>query len=540
MERRSQTLDREFENVVTVKYNTIKTKYEELEKETEDELPTKKIKKEESDEKKKKRVYEEKKKSLIEAIKDFKAYIDTSRSRTHITKKIGNFKDAFQRIRNHVYEIEKDLESKENLKKNEILSGTFRNPPIVTPEEMKSFVGENDKLEGLPIIPKKIKLKDIYGSEDTKSLFETQFSFGIKFPLLFPGGKKTFLLYGMPGVGKTLFVRAISGEFEDYTVYSAPIGYLLSTFTSGTASNIRTAFKVSEPSETKKTMLFFDEIDVLASKRKKGGDDEESKKENLTTLLQEIDGVTEAKTERIIIAATNFPWNLDDAILRRFTNKIFVDVPKSDEIIKIFMFIIRGYYKKLIRKDFERFGWTEEDYDTIVNLFIDTYFEAILKEILKNLDFGLLDEFRSSFPKNLKKFDNIKKIVSPSEIESLFENSLRAAFFDTINDNNVTCNDNDFEINPLFRYQLKFEVGKNFRYIWIFSDAQIENIEFDMQENIDIRRSQINNIKDFLSEEHTILFFPKNIADFIQKEINSFQYAFDMENYKKMFAYSVN
>ena len=86
----------------------------------------------------------------------------------------------------------------------------------------------------------------------------------------------------------------------------------------GCASNI-----ISEPgSRYSFAIIFFDEFDAIAGKR---GDDP-SMLRTVNTLLQAMDGI-KSNPNVSVLAATNYPWSLDDAILRRFTTRIFVDLP---------------------------------------------------------------------------------------------------------------------------------------------------------------------------------------------------------------------
>jgi SpoVK/Ycf46/Vps4 family AAA+-type ATPase len=84
-----------------------------------------------------------------------------------------------------------------------------------------------------------------------------------------------------------------------------------------------------------KSIIFFDEIDAIASSRE--GDDSRHTKEQLTTLLTNMDGFTSAAKPgqiRIVIAATNRPESLDEALLRagRFDTKIYIPLPDKASI----------------------------------------------------------------------------------------------------------------------------------------------------------------------------------------------------------------
>lgn len=138
---------------------------------------------------------------------------------------------------------------------------------------------------------------------------------------------KGILLYGDPGNGKTLVAKAIANEVKAHFIpISGP--ELVSKWHGQSEENLRNIFK--EARELQPAIIFFDEIDSVAQKR---SDDENARLDAkfVNQLLTLMDGM-EAYDNVTILASTNRPELLDDALLRpgRFDFKI--EIQKPDEI----------------------------------------------------------------------------------------------------------------------------------------------------------------------------------------------------------------
>lgn len=134
------------------------------------------------------------------------------------------------------------------------------------------------------------------------------------------------LLYGPPGTGKTLLARAIAGE-AGVPFYSMAGSDFVEMFVGLGASRVRDLFE--EAKKNAPAIIFIDEIDAVGRKRgagMSGGHDE--REQTLNQLLVEMDGFNN-DTNLIIIAATNRPDVLDEALLRpgRFDRQVAVEAP---------------------------------------------------------------------------------------------------------------------------------------------------------------------------------------------------------------------
>lgn len=137
---------------------------------------------------------------------------------------------------------------------------------------------------------------------------------------------KGVLLYGPPGTGKTLLAKAVAGEAQ-VPFFSISGSEFVEMFVGVGASRVRDLF--SKAKQSSPAIIFVDEIDAVGRSRGAGiGGGNDEREQTLNQLLVEMDGF-DATTNVILIAATNRPDVLDQALLRpgRFDRQIAVDAP---------------------------------------------------------------------------------------------------------------------------------------------------------------------------------------------------------------------
>jgi SpoVK/Ycf46/Vps4 family AAA+-type ATPase len=180
-----------------------------------------------------------------------------------------------------------------------------------------------------------VRWDDIGGLEEAKFLMkETIAIAGLQKPESIKPWKG-IMLFGPPGTGKTLLAAAAAGSL-DATFFDIKADKVLSKYfgeSSKLVSALYSAARKHSPS-----IVFIDEFDAISLSRE--GDISESSRRLLSTLLSELDGLQDKKSDRLLLtlAATNTPWDLDPAVLSRFPRWIKVSLPDKTackEIIKI-------------------------------------------------------------------------------------------------------------------------------------------------------------------------------------------------------------
>lgn len=154
------------------------------------------------------------------------------------------------------------------------------------------------------------------------------------------GAKMTrgVLLIGAPGNGKTLLARAVAGE-ANCPFFSASGSEFIEVFVGVGSARVRDLFKRAR--EHAPSIVFIDEIDAIGGKRGNGfGGSHEEKEQTLNQLLTEMDGFQTHDSSVIVLAATNRPDVLDEALLRpgRFDRRVRVpypDLKSREQILKV-------------------------------------------------------------------------------------------------------------------------------------------------------------------------------------------------------------
>ncbi|HXT69667.1 MAG TPA: ATP-binding protein [Vicinamibacterales bacterium] len=172
----------------------------------------------------------------------------------------------------------------------------------------------------------------IGGLDETKR--EIKFAYGLALAakpegVALPGWRR-ILFYGPPGTGKTLLAAATSNGLSA-TFFNVKVGSLLSKYFGESSRLISTLFDVArDRADEGFSVVFVDEIESLCLPRGEGSESG-AERRVLSTLLSELDGLADKGEDRSVltIAATNAPWDLDDAILSRFQKRVFIPLPDA-------------------------------------------------------------------------------------------------------------------------------------------------------------------------------------------------------------------
>ena len=175
----------------------------------------------------------------------------------------------------------------------------------------------------------KTTFKDVAGIDEEKKELEEIVDFlknGEKYIKLGARIPKGVLLVGPPGTGKTLMAKAVAGE-AGVPFFSISGSDFVEMFVGVGASRVRDLFDQAKKHQP--CIIFIDEIDAVGRQRGAGlGGGHDEREQTLNQLLVEMDGFDE-NTNIIVIAATNRPDILDNALLRpgRFDRQIYINAP---------------------------------------------------------------------------------------------------------------------------------------------------------------------------------------------------------------------
>lgn len=183
---------------------------------------------------------------------------------------------------------------------------------------------------------------DIVGLETAKQLVKEAVVYPVSYPELFSGilsPWKGLLLYGPPGTGKTLLAKAVATECKT-TFFNISASSIVSKWRGDSEKLVRVLFEMARFHSP--STIFLDELDSLMSQRGSDGGstvgmgEHEGSRRMKTELLIQMDGLAKSDDLIFLLAASNIPWELDHAMLRRLEKRILVDLPNFEARKRMF------------------------------------------------------------------------------------------------------------------------------------------------------------------------------------------------------------
>ncbi|PPD93636.1 hypothetical protein GOBAR_DD09424 [Gossypium barbadense] len=262
-----------------------------------------------------------------------------------------------------------------------------------------------------------IKWNDVAGLESAKQALQEAVILPVKFPQFFTGNRRpwrAFLLYGPPGTGKSYLAKAVATE-ADSTFFSHHFPFCLEKGKGGSSEDsnicitglhwqsvgsvenlcvsssdlvskwmgeseklVSNLFQMARDSAP--SIIFIDEIDSLCGQRGEGNESEASRRIK-TELLVQMQGVGNNDQKVLVLAATNTPYALDQAIRRRFDKRIYIPLPDLKARQHMFKVHLGDTPHNLTENDFESLahrtdGFSGSDISVCVK---DVLFEPVRK-----------------------------------------------------------------------------------------------------------------------------------------------------------------
>lgn len=206
-----------------------------------------------------------------------------------------------------------------------------------------------------------VSFTDIGALDEIKESLQELVMLPLRRPDLFKGGLlkpcRGILLFGPPGTGKTMLAKAIANE-AGASFINVSMSTITSKWFGEDEKNVRALFTLA--AKCSPTIIFIDEVDSMLGQRTRVGEHEAMRKIK-NEFMSHWDGLMTKPGEQILVlAATNRPFDLDEAIIRRFERRIMVGLPSIENREKILRTLLSK--EKTEDLDFQELATMTEGY----------------------------------------------------------------------------------------------------------------------------------------------------------------------------------
>ncbi|XP_006024570.1 spastin [Alligator sinensis] len=265
-----------------------------------------------------------------------------------------------------------------------------------------------------------VKFDDIAGQELAKQALQEIVILPSLRPELFTGLRapaRGLLLFGPPGNGKTMLAKAVAAE-SNATFFNISAASLTSKYVGEGEKLVRALFAVAR--ELQPSIIFIDEVDSLLCERREGEHD--ASRRLKTEFLIEFDGVQSSGEDRILVmGATNRPQELDDAVLRRFTKRVYVSLPNEETRLILLKNLLSKQGSPLTQKELAQLarmtdGYSGSDLTALAKDAALGPIRELKPEQVKNMSASEMRNIKlTDFTESLKK---IKRSLSPQTVDA--------------------------------------------------------------------------------------------------------------------------
>ncbi|PHT53213.1 hypothetical protein CQW23_07675 [Capsicum baccatum] len=301
-------------------------------------------------------------------------------------------------------------------KKDGDISSASKAPEVIPDNEFEKRI----RPEVIPSNEIGVTFADIGALDETKESLQELVMLPLRRPDLFNGGLlkpcRGILLFGPPGTGKTMLAKAIANE-AGASFINVSMSTITSKWFGEDEKNVRALFTLA--AKVSPTIIFVDEVDSMLGQRTRVGEHEAMRKIK-NEFMTHWDGLLTKPGERILVlAATNRPFDLDEAIIRRFERRIMVSLPAVENREKILRTLLAK--EKVEDLDYKELAAMTEGYSgsDLKNLCTTAAYRPVRELIQQEREKDLEKKRRAEEGKNAEGHSDEKNEAAEERVISL-------------------------------------------------------------------------------------------------------------------------